>query len=166
MAQGSRLAILGFTGGLTGISIVAQAGSASASGLGSDLLLPGITAALVGGTAISGGLTNPINVVFGALTVAFVPIAVQAIGISAQAQSLVYGIFIIGVVVLTTHRSRGAIIKQRKQERHQYFERSEVSRRSFATFFLVKISTCKGLAVRSDPSREGSPKYHVRLGRS
>lgn len=104
-------AISGFTGGLAGASIVAQAGSASASGLGSDLLLPGITAALVGGTAISGGLTNPINVVFGALTVAFVPIAVQAIGISAQAQSLVYGVFIIGVVVLTTTRSRGLIIK-------------------------------------------------------
>ena len=104
-------AISGFSGGLAGLCIVAQAGSASASGLGSDLLLPGITAALVGGTAISGGLTNPINVVFGALTVAFVPIAVQAIGISAQAQSLVYGIFIIGVVVLTTQRSRDAIVK-------------------------------------------------------
>lgn len=104
-------AISGFSGGLAGVSIVAQAGSASASGLGSDLLLPGIAAALVGGTAISGGLTNPINVVFGALTVAFVPIAVQAIGISAQAQSLVYGFFIIIVVVLTTNRSRDAIIK-------------------------------------------------------
>jgi ribose transport system permease protein len=104
-------AISGFTGGLAGVSIVAQAGSASASGLGSDLLLPGIAAALVGGTAISGGLTNPINVVFGALTVAFVPIAVQAIGISAQAQSLVYGVFIIGVVMLTTNRARDAIIK-------------------------------------------------------
>ncbi len=104
-------AISGFTGGLAGISIVAQAGSASASGLGSDLLLPGIAAALVGGTAVSGGLTNPINVVFGALTIAFVPIAVQAIGISAQAQSLVYGFFIIAIVVLTTNRARDAVIK-------------------------------------------------------
>lgn len=104
-------AISGFTSGLAGLSIVAQAGSASASGLGSDLLLPGIAAALVGGTAISGGLTNPLNVVFGALTVAFVPIAVQAFGISAQAQSLVYGLFIITVVVLTTQRARDAIIK-------------------------------------------------------
>ncbi|MDX7950301.1 ABC transporter permease [Lichenihabitans sp. Uapishka_5] len=104
-------AISGFTGGLAGVSIVAQAGSASASGLGSDLLLPGIAAALVGGTAVSGGLTNPINVIFGALTVAFVPIAVQTIGITAQAQSLVYGVFIIAVVVMTTHRSRGAIVK-------------------------------------------------------
>lgn len=104
-------AISGFTGGLAGVSIVAQAGSASASGLGSDLLLPGISAALVGGTSISGGATNPINVVFGALTVAFVPIAVQAAGISAQAQSLVYGLFIIAVVILTTYRARDSITK-------------------------------------------------------
>ena len=33
------------------------------TGLGSDLLLPGITAAIVGGTAITGGITNPINVI-------------------------------------------------------------------------------------------------------
>jgi len=104
-------ALSGFTGGLAGLSIVAQAGSASASGLGTALLLPGIAAALVGGTSISGGLTNPINVVFGALTVAFVPIAIQAIGFSAQSQSLVYGVFIIAVVTLTTTRTRGLVIK-------------------------------------------------------
>ncbi|TNF17921.1 MAG: ABC transporter permease [Rhodobacteraceae bacterium] len=104
-------AISGFTGGLAGLAIVAQAGSASASGLGSALLLPGIAAALVGGTSISGGVTNPINVIFGALTVAFVPIAIQAIGFGAQAQSLVYGVFIIVVVALTTTRARGLVIK-------------------------------------------------------
>lgn len=104
-------AISGFTGGLAALAIVAQTGSASASGLGSNLLLPGIAAALVGGTSISGGLTNPINVVFGALTVAFVPIAIQALGFSAQAQSLVYGIFIIAVVALTTARTRDMVIK-------------------------------------------------------
>ena len=90
---------------------MAQAGSASASGLGSDLLLPGIAAALIGGTSISGGQTNLLNVVFGGLTVAFVPIAIQAMGLGAQAQSLVYGIFIILVVSVTTVRTRGSIIK-------------------------------------------------------
>ena len=104
-------ALSGFMGGLAGLSIVAQAGSASASGLGSDLLLPGIAAALIGGTSISGGQTNPLNVVFGGLTVAFVPIAIQAMKLGAQAQSLVYGIFIILVVALTTVRSREAVIK-------------------------------------------------------
>jgi ribose transport system permease protein len=104
-------ALSGFLGGLAGLSIVAQAGSASASGLGSDLLLPGIAAALIGGTSISGGQTNPLNVIFGGLTVAFVPIAIQAMGLGAQAQSLVYGIFIILVVALTTVRSREIVIK-------------------------------------------------------
>lgn len=104
-------ALSGFLGGLAGLSIVAQAGSASASGLGSDLLLPGIAAALIGGTSISGGQTNPLNVVFGALTVGFVPIAIQAMGLGAQAQSLVYGIFIILVVALTTVRTREVVIK-------------------------------------------------------
>ena len=104
-------ALSGFTAGLAALAILAQTGSASFSGLGSDLLLPGIAAALVGGTSISGGQTNPINVVFGALTVAFVPIVIQASGFGAQAQSLVYGIFIIIVVALTTARSRDAVIK-------------------------------------------------------
>ena len=49
--------------------------------------------------------------VFGALTVAFVPVAIQASGFGAQAQSLVYGIFIIIVVALTTARTRDTIIK-------------------------------------------------------
>ena len=104
-------AISGFTAGLAALAILAQSGSASFSGLGSNLLLPGIAAALVGGTSISGGQTNPINVVLGTLTVAFVPIAIQASGFGAQAQSLVYGIFIIIVVALTTTRSRDAVIK-------------------------------------------------------
>jgi ribose transport system permease protein len=104
-------ALSGFAAGLAGFCIVAQAGSASASGLGSNLLLPGIAAALVGGTSISGGVTNPINVIFGALTVAFVPIAIQAIGFGAQAQSLVYGFFIILVVALSTIGSKALIVK-------------------------------------------------------
>jgi len=104
-------ALSGFMAGLAGITIIAQAGSASPTGLGSDLLLPGIAAAIVGGTSISGGVTNPINVVFGALTVALVPIATAAIGIDAQAQNLVYGVVIIVIVALTLARSKNEIVK-------------------------------------------------------
>ena len=104
-------ALSGLMAGLASLAIIAQAGSASPTGLGSDLLLPGIAAALVGGTSISGGVTNPLNVIFGALTVALIPIATAAMGVAAQAQSLVYGIVIIAVVALTMTRSRSAIIK-------------------------------------------------------
>jgi ribose transport system permease protein len=104
-------ALSGLMAGIAGITIIAQAGSASPTGLGSDLLLPGIAAAIVGGTSISGGVTNPINVVFGAMTVALVPIATAAIGIDAQAQNLVYGAVIIVVVALTLSRSKNSIVK-------------------------------------------------------
>ena len=69
--------------------IIAQAGAASSFGLGSDLLLPGIAAAIVGGTAITGGVTNPLNVIFGALTITLIPIGAAAVGVPPQAQSLV-----------------------------------------------------------------------------
>ncbi len=104
-------ALSGFMSSLAGLTIIAQAGSASPMGLGSDLLLPGITAAIVGGTSISGGVTNPLNVILGALTVALVPIATAAIGIEAQAQSLVYGLVIIVVVALTLSRNKNSIVK-------------------------------------------------------
>lgn len=104
-------ALSGFMSGLAGIAIIAQAGSASPMGLGSDLLLPGIAAAIVGGTSISGGVTNPINVVFGSMTVALVPIATAAIGVESQAQSLVYGAVIIITVALTLSRSANSIVK-------------------------------------------------------
>ena len=104
-------AISGLSAGLAGIVIIAQAGAASPTGLGSDLLLPAIAAALVGGTSISGGVVNPLTVVFGALTIALVPIATTAIGIDAQAQSLVYGVVIIAVVALTMTRNKASIVK-------------------------------------------------------
>lgn len=107
----AAFAFSGFFAGIAGVLIIAQAGAASSFGLGSDLLLPGIAAAIVGGTAITGGSTNPVNVIFGALIVALLPIGAAVVGIAAQAQSLVYGLVIIVVVALTMSRSSGAIVK-------------------------------------------------------
>lgn len=103
--------ISGFMAGVAGVMIIGQAGAASSFGLGSDLLLPGIAAAMVGGTAITGGVTNPINVIFGALTIALTPIAAAAVGVTSQAQSLVYGLVIIIAVALTMGRDRNRIVK-------------------------------------------------------
>jgi len=101
----------GFFAGVTGVVIIAQGGAASTFGLGSDLLLPGIAAAIVGGTAITGGTTNPLLVIFGALTVAMIPIASAALGVPTTAQSLVYGLVIIVAVALTIRRSGNDVIK-------------------------------------------------------
>ncbi len=105
----AAFALSGLLSGFAGLMIIAQSGSASSTGLGSDLLLPAIASAIVGGTAITGGITNPINVVFGALTVTLIPIGATAIGIPSEAQSLVYGLVIIVVVALTATRGRGVV---------------------------------------------------------
>ena len=107
----TAFALSGLLAGFAGIMIIAQAGAASSFGLGSDLLLPGIAAAIVGGTAITGGVTNPLNVIFGALTITLIPIGAAAVGVPPQAQSLVYGLVIIVAVALTRSRARGEIVK-------------------------------------------------------
>ena len=107
----TAFALSGLLAGFAGIMIIAQAGAASSFGIGSDLLLPGIAAAIVGGTAITGGVTNPLNVIFGALTITLIPIGAAAIGVPPQAQSLVYGLVIIVAVALTRGRARGEIVK-------------------------------------------------------
>jgi len=104
-------ALSGLLAGVAGIMIIAQAGAASSFGLGSDLLLPGIAAAIVGGTAITGGSTNPLNVIFGALTITLIPIGAATLGVPPQAQSLVYGLVIIIAVALTRSRASGEIVK-------------------------------------------------------
>jgi ribose transport system permease protein len=104
-------ALSGFFAGVTGVMIIAQGGAASTFGLGSDLLLPGIAAAIVGGTAITGGTTNPLLVIFGALTVAMIPIASAAFGVPTTAQSLVYGLVIIVAVALTIRRNSNDVVK-------------------------------------------------------
>src|SRR6185436_6786311 len=98
-------ALSGLLAGIAGIMIIAQAGAASSFGLGSDLLLPGIAAAIVGGR------TNPLNVIFGALTMTLIPIGAAILGVPPQAQSLVYGLVIIVAVALTMSRASGEIVK-------------------------------------------------------
>ena len=103
--------ISGFFSGVAGVMIIAQGGAASSFGLGSDLLLPGIAAAIVGGTAITGGTTNPLLVIFGALTIALIPIAAAVVGVPASAQSLVYGLVIIVAAALTMERRSSRTVK-------------------------------------------------------
>jgi len=104
-------AISGLVSGVAGITIISQSGSASPNGLGSDLLLPGIAAAIVGGTSILGGVTNPINVVFGSLIISMIPITTTALGVNAQAQSLIYGFAVIVVAAFTLSHARKNIVK-------------------------------------------------------
>lgn len=104
-------ALSGFFSGLAGLCVISISGAASSIGLGSDLLVPSIAAALAGGTAITGGVCNPINVVFGALFIALIPVGSAAVGVNPQAQSIVYGVVLIVAVATTMSRSRNGIVK-------------------------------------------------------
>jgi ribose transport system permease protein len=101
----------GFFAGLAGVTVISIAGAASSTGLGSDLLVPAIAAALVGGTAITGGTCNPVNVIFGAMFIALIPVGTNAVGVSPLAQSIVYGLVLVVAVAATMGRSRSGIVK-------------------------------------------------------
>ncbi len=108
----TAFALSGFFAGLAGVTVIAVGGAASSYGLGSDLLVPGIAAALAGGTAITGGTCNPLNVVFGAMFIALIPVGTAAMGVSTQAQSIVYGlVLIVAVAASGGSRSRSGIVK-------------------------------------------------------
>lgn len=96
---------------LSGIIITAQQAAASASGLGNGLLLPAISAAILGGVSISGGTGNPLNVVFGALIVTLIPIGSVVAGFDPRLQQIVFGIALILTVALTQDRKSLDVIK-------------------------------------------------------
>ena len=105
--QWVRIAAFGTSGLLAagaGILIVAQQSAATASGYGVALLMPSIAAAIIGGCAISGGVGHPINVVFGALIVALIPMASVLLGVAANIQQLIYGAVIVIASALTMRR--------------------------------------------------------------
>ena len=96
---------------IAGIIITAQQATASASGLGNGLLLPAISAAILGGVSISGGVGNPLNVVFGALIVTLIPIGSVVAGFDPRLQQIVFGVALIVAVGLTLDRKSLSIIK-------------------------------------------------------
>lgn len=107
----AAFALSGFFAGLAGLCVIAISGAVSSIGLGSDLPVPSIAAALAGGTAVTGGVCNPINVIFGALFVALIPVGSAVVGVNPQAQAVVYGAVLIVAVAATMSRSRSGIVK-------------------------------------------------------
>ena len=105
-------ALSGLLAGVAGIMIIAQAGAASSFGLGqrpaAARASPRRSSAAPRSPAAR---TNPLNVIFGALTITLIPIGAAIVGVPPQAQSLVYGLVIIVAVALTMSRSRGEIVK-------------------------------------------------------
>ena len=89
----------GLLAGLTGAIVSLKIGSASpAIGFG-DLLLPSVTAALVGGVSLLGGRGSAIGVFVGVLTIRFISSGLSLQGLPFYVESLAVGTVLTAVIV-------------------------------------------------------------------
>lgn len=92
--------IAGFLAGVAAIVITARLGSASAN-VGNDSVILGVvTACVIGGVSIYGGVGRPIAVLFGAIFVLVMGNVLNLIGISFFIGLVIKGALIIGLVAL------------------------------------------------------------------
>jgi ribose transport system permease protein len=90
--------------------------AAAQLGMGNALIIQGklftaITAVVVGGTALSGGVGGVLNTLIGVLVVAVLSNGMVLMGISPYTQQAVQGILIVIAVALSLDRARLKIVK-------------------------------------------------------
>jgi len=100
----------GFFAGVAGILLAARLASGSPT-VANQLLLPAISAVLVGGTAITGGIGGIGRTLVGALTVSVVRIGMTFLGVNIFAQQMVFGAVLILAVAITLDRGKILIAK-------------------------------------------------------
>ena len=90
--------ISGLLAALSGVLLSYNLGAASASSL-SDLLVPALAAAILGGVKLSGGRGNPIGVVLGVATLGVLQSGLSAAGQPSQVQQLYVGVLLAAVAL-------------------------------------------------------------------
>lgn len=97
-------ALSGLFSGLAGVAMAARTYSGNPS-IADSLLLPSITAVLIGGTAMTGGVGGFARTLVGVLTVTVLRIGIAAIGIDPAYEPIVYGVLAVAAVALSADRS-------------------------------------------------------------
>lgn len=98
--------ISGFFAALTGVVMTARLGSAQPAAAGMDFFLTAATAAVLGGTELSGGVGNMLGILLGALFLGILNNGLTLLKISAYFQWIVTGILLILAIVWhTTQKS-------------------------------------------------------------
>lgn len=82
-----------------------------APNIAEGFLLPAITAVLIGGTPLTGGVGGVLNTLIGALIVAVIRTAMVYLDVPATAQQIVFGLVLILAIALTIDRSKLAMVK-------------------------------------------------------
>jgi ribose/xylose/arabinose/galactoside ABC-type transport system permease subunit len=90
----------GFLAGLTGAVVSLKIGSASPAIGFQDLLLPSVTAALVGGVSLLGGRGGAIGVFVGVLIIRFISGGLSLRGLPFYVESLALGALLLVVIVI------------------------------------------------------------------
>ena len=102
--------IAGSLYGMTGFFLVARLLSANPT-ISRGILFPAITATVVGGTALSGGIGGVVNALIGAMTVTVLRSGMVLMNISPYVQGAVNGVVLILAVTITMDRKKISIIK-------------------------------------------------------
>lgn len=100
----------GLMAGIGGIALTARVGSATPdAGVGFELTA--ITAVVLGGTPLTGGVGNMFNTIVGAFILSILLNGMIIMGISDYAQLVAQGLVLVGAVLLSLDRSKIAAIK-------------------------------------------------------
>ena len=102
--------IAGSLYGMTGFFLASRLLSANPT-ISRGLLFPAITATVVGGTALSGGIGGVVNALIGTLTVTVLRSGMVLMNISPYVQGAVNGAVLIIAVTITMDRKKISIIK-------------------------------------------------------
>ncbi len=73
--------------------------------IGNGITLQGIASVAVGGTSLAGGSGSVIRTIFGCVTIMTIQTGLNVIGLDAYWQDIVFGIILIGALVLNSDRS-------------------------------------------------------------
>jgi ribose transport system permease protein len=103
-------ALSGLCSGIAALLLVARSFSAGPA-LADSLLLPALSAVVVGGTAITGGFGGVGRTVVGALIITVLRVGFGIMGVDPAVAQVIYGSVLIVAVTLTIDRSKLLLIK-------------------------------------------------------
>ncbi len=108
-----KVAVFLFSGllaGLGGVMMASRLGAATPT-TGASFELTAISAVVLGGTPLTGGVGNLQNTVIGAVITAMLSNGLVILGVSSEVQQVITGLILIGAVFISLERGKIGIIK-------------------------------------------------------
>ena len=100
----------GLLAGLGGVMMASRLGAATPT-TGASFELTAISAVVLGGTPLTGGVGSLQNTVIGAIITAMLGNGLVILGVSSEVQQVITGLILIGAVFISLDREKIGIIK-------------------------------------------------------